>query len=334
MTVTAAYPAARRHRDRFVLARRGTPPARDPWRHQGVLLEDERASDGRVVQVATIFLTGRECPWRCVMCDLWQYTIAADTPPGALLRQLDDALEGLARDGAEPLHVKLYNASNFFDPRAVPERDYDALAERLLRFQHVIVESHPTLIGRRVPRFIDALVRAAHGAGAPTFEIAMGLETSHPAALDRLNKGFTVPQFARAADRVRLHGAALRVFLLVGVPFVDAMHQQEWLARSLAFAFDCGASAVSLIPTRRGNGALEALDIAAPTLGDLESALELALADPRVRVFADLWNLERFASCAHCFSARRERLHMMNLEQRVRPAVACTMCARLERPVA
>ena len=68
-------------RDRFVLAQR--PPRRrhDPWRHQGVLVEPERAADGRIVRVATIFLTGRECPWRCVMCDLWQHTIEEDTPP-------------------------------------------------------------------------------------------------------------------------------------------------------------------------------------------------------------------------------------------------------------
>ena len=334
MTLTAGYPEARAGRDRFVLARRGPRPAHDPWRHQGLLIEDERARDGRVVQVATIFLTGRECPWRCVMCDLWQHTLTVDTPPGALVRQLDDALHTLGRNGASPQHVKLYNASNFFDPRAVPECDYDALAERLVAFDHVIVESHPSLIGTRVPRFLAALVHAAQGGRVPTFEIAMGLETSHPEALERLNKGFTVAQFAEAADRVRAHEAALRVFLLVGVPFVDARHQREWLARSVAFAFDCGATAVSLIPTRRGNGALDALEMTAPTLGDVEAALTLALRNAPGRVFADLWNLERFAGCAHCFAARRERLRMMNLDQRVRPGVACTNCPTLESPVA
>ena len=49
-----------------------------------------------------------------------------------------------------PTTVKLYNASNFFDPRAVPESDYDAIAEQLSGLDRVIVESHPSLVGPRV----------------------------------------------------------------------------------------------------------------------------------------------------------------------------------------
>ena len=71
----ASYPAhARPARDRFVLERRGPRPQHDPWRHQGLIVEDERAADGGRARMATVFLTGRECPWRCAMCDLWRYT--------------------------------------------------------------------------------------------------------------------------------------------------------------------------------------------------------------------------------------------------------------------
>jgi radical SAM enzyme (TIGR01210 family) len=260
------------------------------------------------------------------MCDLWQHTIADDTPHGALVRQLDDALETLGARGTFPQHVKLYNAGNFFDSRAVPESDYDAMAQRLVSFRHVIVESHPVLVGERLVRFKTAMTRAARGADAPTLEVAMGLETSHPDALDRLNKGFTPEQFARAASRLHLHGAALRVFLLVGVPFIVPSEQQEWIARSVAFAFDCGASVVSLIPTRAGNGALEALCAPTPTLGDLEMALEQGLRAGRGRVFADLWDLQRFAGCRSCFRERRDRLRVMNLDQRLRPSATCLQC--------
>ncbi|MDQ3212387.1 MAG: hypothetical protein M3Q85_06920, partial [Acidobacteriota bacterium] len=99
MTVLPAYPAARTARDRFVLDRRPPRPLHDPWQHQGVMVEDERAADGTIVRVATVFLTGSECPWRCVMCDLWQHTIAGDTPPGALAGQLDSALAALDAEG-------------------------------------------------------------------------------------------------------------------------------------------------------------------------------------------------------------------------------------------
>jgi hypothetical protein len=43
-------------------------------------------------------------------------------------------------------------------------------------------------------------------------------------------------------------------------------------------------------------------------------------------VFADLWNLDRFSDCPSCFTARRDRLHRMNLEQRACPSIACTQC--------
>ncbi len=56
--------------------------------------------------------------------------------------------------------MKLYNAGSFFDPRAVPESDYDDIAAQLVGLERVIVESHPALIGARrsVPRCARAAV--------------------------------------------------------------------------------------------------------------------------------------------------------------------------------
>ena len=88
MPEVVAYPATAIARDRFVLERRGSRPQYDPWRYQGVHVEDERAPDGAIAPIAAIFLTGRECPWRCAMCDLWKYTTITDTPPGAITSQL------------------------------------------------------------------------------------------------------------------------------------------------------------------------------------------------------------------------------------------------------
>jgi archaeosine synthase beta-subunit len=324
------YPDRPAARDRFVRDRRPPAPPRDPWRHQGVLVEDERAADGRVVPSATVFLTGRECPWRCVMCDLWRYTVAIDTPPGAIPHQLRHARERLAAGGPPPEQVKLYNAGSFFDPRAVPEGDYVAIAAELQEFRHVIVESHPLLVGPRVAQWQEALARVAGAAAPPSLEVAMGLETAHPAALERLHKRFTLDDFARAAERLRAAGVALRVFLLVGVPFVPRDEQLPWIRRSAAFALEWGASAVSLIPTRPGNGALEALDeqglFETPSLYDLEAAMDAVLPQAPARVFADLWDLERFARCSRCFDARRERLRLMNRTQQQQPAVRCAAC--------
>jgi radical SAM enzyme (TIGR01210 family) len=327
------YPPRGIDRDRFILDRRPPHLRPDPRRHQGLIVEDERSAEGGAVRTATVLLTGRECPWRCVMCDLWQYTIAGDTPRGAIPAQVAAARDELRARRETVDQLKLYNAASFFDPRAVPEEDYDGVAGQLAGLSGVIVESHPALIGPRVDRLLDALDRRAATDGpAPRLEVAMGLETAHPEALDRINKRMTVDSFAAAAGRLRGRGAALRVFLLVLPPFVPASEQDAWLLRSIDAAFACGASVVSLIPTRRGNGALDALAaegaFAEPRLDDLERSLEQAIANSghRGRIFADLWDLQRFSRCRACLAGRRARLHTMNLEQRVLARIACDRC--------
>lgn len=342
MPVAIAYPGTPSARDRFVLERRGTRPRHDPWRRPGLVVEQERDADGRVRPAATVFLTGRECPWRCVMCDLWRQTIADDTPPGALVHQIALAVTALRDQPTWPAVLKLYNAGSFFDPRAVPVGDHRAIARAVLPFERVCVESHPLLVEARLAPFLQVLRDVSNGP-VPACEIAMGLETAHPVALERLHKRFTLEQFARAAATVHRAGAVLRVFLLVGVPFIAAALQAEWVRRSVHVAFDLGAAVVSLIPTRSGNGAVEALmatgEFEPPTLCALEDAFDEAIpigrqrtttaADDR-RVFVDLWDIERLTTCRRCAAARRTRLEAMNLGQRVLPRVMCPTCGGSE----
>jgi hypothetical protein len=125
----------------------------------------------------------------------------------------------------------------------------------------------------------------------------------------------------------------LRVFLLVSPPFVPPGEQDEWMLRSIDAALAAGAAVIALIPTRRGNGTIESLEadglFVGPHLADLERSLALALArrrPTRVRIFADLWDIDRFASCPACLADRRRRLDVMNLEQTLLPPVTCAHC--------
>jgi archaeosine synthase beta-subunit len=327
-----SYPAGGRARDRFILDRRAPRPQHDPWRHQGLIVEEERTADGRVASVATLFLTGRECPWRCVMCDLWQYTIAGDTPRGAIPAQIATARDELHRRSETVTQLKLYNAGSFFDPRAVPEGDYNDVGGQLAGLERVVVESHPALVGPRLDRFLEALDRHRTGGAAVQVEVAMGLETVHPEALERLNKHMTVDDYRLAAARLRARGVSLRAFLLISPPFVPPAEQDDWLLRSIESAWSCGASVISLIPARSGNGALEAIALersfAPPRLVDIERNIDSALAafPGRGRIFVDLWDLQRVADCASCFEARRARLHTINLEQRLPARPPCPAC--------
>jgi hypothetical protein len=119
----------------------------------------------------------------------------------------------------------------------------------------------------------------------------------------------------------------------VSPPFVAPDEQDDWLLRSVDAAFAFGAAVVSLIPTRSGNGAMDALAgegaFTPPRLRDLERSLTIALPrrpSPDTRVFADLWDLNRFSDCASCLDVRRARLHEMNLTQSLVPDVECRSC--------
>ncbi len=315
------YPEAAHQRDAWIVARRGDRNAVDPQRPYGFFAEDERTGAGEIVSTATVLLTGRECPWRCLMCDLWRNTVMESVPAGAIPQQIDYALERLAA----ARQIKLYNSGSFFDPRAIPPRDYDAIAQRLRGFERVIVECHPALVGDACLGFRDRL----HG----RLEVAMGLETVHPEILPRLNKRMTLEMFRSAAQFLRDNEIDLRAFILVKPPFLAEGDSVEWAMRSLEFAFDCGATAVTLIPTRGGNGAMEALaangDFAPPALRTLELALEQGILCKRGRVFADLWNAESWQGCANCREMRVARLRTMNRAQTVSPAVACGRCAEI-----
>src|SRR5262249_13142066 len=159
------------------------------------MVENERSADGDVVPVATLFLTNRECPWRCLMCDLWRNTLTETVPPGAIPAQIDYALARLP----PARQIKLYNSGSFFDPRAIPLEVHPTMDARLHGLEQVTVECPPALLGQSCLEFRDLLNRQ-HGT---RLEVAMGLETSHPQVLARLNKGMTLDQFSEAAAFLR-----------------------------------------------------------------------------------------------------------------------------------
>jgi hypothetical protein len=317
------YPAEASQRNDWVVSRRPARRSVDASRPRAFFVEDERTASGEIVAVATIFLTNKECPWRCVFCDLWKLTLQESVPTGAIPAQIEYALARLPRAPALR-HLKLYNSGSFFDRAAVPPEDHPAIAARLRGFERVIVECHPALVNERVLRFRDLLPATT------ALEVAMGLETAHPEALAKLNKRMTLEDFARAAAFLRTHGIALRAFALVQPPFLREPEALPWAQRSVDYALDQGAGVVSLIPVRGGNGALEALaaqgQFTPPPVATLEAAAEYGIGLGRGRVFADLWDLEKFSSCAECLPERRERLRQMNLTQTVTSAVRCPGC--------
>ena len=243
------------------------------------------------------------------------------TEPGALTKQLRSVLDSL--EGSAPGRLKLYNASNFFDRRAVPTEDLLEIAKMSASFNAVTVESHANTIGPTTLAF----ARQIPG----RLEVAVGLETVHPVAAMQLNKRLDLARFDRAAAFLVENGINLRVFVLLGAPYVEAEESVEWTLRSVEYAVARGASIVSIIPVRGGNGELERLEalghFTPPPLSHLEDALDACLQLKGAVVTADVWDAEGLSACEHCKPKRIERLEAMNVTGRSEQRVACERCA-------
>ena len=328
-------PAHQPRADRPLLEGREVVVLRDPAarldsprsdRPQELLRESERLGP-RVVPSATAFLTGAECPFRCVYCDLWRYTIPGRTPPGSIAAQIHWSMEQLrGADGRPEVHtLKLYNASNFFDERAVPALDDDSILTALGGLERVVVECHPRLVlasrGRaRAARYAREL---------KSLEVALGLETTSPGGLERLGKGATLEDFERAFGEIHELGGSVRAFVLHGIPGAsqgdhDDELQRRWTLDTVRWAREHGAAAVSVIPVRGGNGAMEKLAERGlwrrPRLAELLEVAEAAveLERPGFDVFVDTWDLEAFIDAAEVAADERRIARLRAIDQRGR----------------
>jgi hypothetical protein len=301
--------------DRWITASRGSKNTVDHSRPYGFLLEKELMSSGRVEDVAVVFLTNRECPWRCLMCDLWKNTTDYTVPEGSIPGQIEWALGRLPA----ARHIKLYNSGSFFDIKAVPPSDYPAIASILKDFDTVIAECHPSLAGENVIAFRDML--------KPQLQAATGLETADPFALAKLNKKMTVDTYAKTAAFFRQNEIPFRTFILLKPPFQTEDEGVYWAEKSVELAFENGSECCVVIPVRPGNGAMDILmekgHFFPPSLKSLEKVVEYGISLNRGRVFSDTWDLELFSACGLCTGKRTRRITEMNITQRIPEQVSC-----------
>lgn len=270
-----------------IRAARPAKVAIDPWQPQGIFVEQERTATGELSPVLTVLLSGKECPFTCLFCDLWKHTTDEPTPIGAIPAQIEQALKQFPQARSQ---IKLYNAGNFFDAAALPEADWPQIAKLVQPFERVIVECHPRLITGKVAAFAQLL--------SGKLEIAMGLETIHPEILPKLNKEFTLAQFAEACERLREWNIDIRLFLMHRPPGLLEEEGIAWTIKSVQYARQQGATCASIIPTRGGNGILEQLaeeglfmPPSAESLVAVAQQLQVLPIAP-MRVFFDTWGFD------------------------------------------
>ena len=315
----ACYPSAPQEQTSWILARRPERNVHDVRKPYHAMLEQEIGPDGILWDVATLFLVNRECPFRCLMCDLWKNTTRESVTAEDIVAQV---AAGLAQTGPGRA-VKLYNSGSWFDPSAVPIEAYEPVARLVAGFERVIVESHCAFLSERAEHFLMLLRRYNPSV---TLEVAIGLETVHPEVLARLNKRVTTADFVAAAEWLHMRGMALRSFVLLRPPFLTEDEGLEWAKRTIEFAISVGSTFTALIPVRGGNGAMDVLraagDWAPPSLASLETGLRhgLTIVDRQAhqRITADVWDISLFSDAGDAESdAIIERVNRMNVEQKV-----------------
>lgn len=301
-----------------------------PQQPYAFLREMETGPDGRQLKVDTIFLTNRECPFRCVMCDLWKHTLTESTPEGAIPAQIRYAFDRLPKDGEV---LKLYNSGNFFDKKAIPPADYEEIVLLSRRYRRLVLENHPKLCDEALLRFRERLHPDVE------LEIAMGIETVHPDVLARLGKSMTLEDLERAAEICVSNGIHMRGFVLLHAPSLGVEEMQDieiarkWTLKSITEAKRMGFGALSLIPLRpellaiHSNEPLspqlnEIRTSQAPSLEEIEFTFDAAflslepnhsevLSSSQMRLFLDLWDLQH-----HPEKDRIESLRQMNETQK------------------
>ena len=303
----------------WILQKRGIKNPVDPFKPYAYVKEQERSAQGEILEVGTVFLTNKECPFKCLMCDLWKYTTNEKVADGVIPGQIEWAIKKM--EGIR--HLKLYNSGNFFDKQAIPENDYDEIKCLLSNFESILIENHPKLVDDKCLEFNDSI--------PGNLQVALGLETVHPDVLSRLNKRMTLDDFERAVHFLDRHNILTRAFILLRPPFLSEKEGVIWAKRSIDYAFRTGIECCVIIPTRPGNGAIDQLMREgfheSPLISSLEEVLEYGVQLKAGRVFADLWDLEYFSSCDRCFQERKERLLQINLSQEVYQNVPCTCLA-------
>jgi archaeosine synthase beta-subunit len=307
--------------NQWIASNRGGKNTVNPYRPYQYFIEKECMRPGIIDDVSTILLTNNECPFRCLMCDLWKNTTNKPVQQGAIPEQIQFALDRLPLT----MHLKLYNSGNFFDPGAIPPDDYKNIAQLINHFQTIIVESHPAFIGRNSLLFHD-LIKPAN------LQVAIGLETVHPEILPRLNKHMTLSDFEQAVSFLTSYGVSTRAFILLRPPFLLENEGVYWAKKSIDFAMGAGVVSCSVIPVRSGNGAMEVLAqsdyFSQPDIKSLEKVIEYGIGLKLGFVFADLWDIDRFSTCPECIEFRKARLIKMNLNQKIYPPVKCSCCSQ------
>jgi len=170
-----------------------------------------------------LILNYGRCSWgRCFFCGYGR--IVGQTPSeGNLLAKFGEFFSGLSKDADT---VKVFGSGSFLDEKQVPPKARMFFVEECRKhgIKKLTIESRPEHITR------DKLAEFS----GVDLSVAIGLETADNEVLRRINKGFSVEDYAKAADTIKSCGFKVRTYLLVNPPY--AVDIKDNLRKSVEFA--------------------------------------------------------------------------------------------------
>jgi len=167
--------------------------------------------DGKIVDSLVIILRTKGCRWAyhsgCSMCGYFN-----DTNPkigeNELIAQIDDALDHYSGEKM----IKVFTSGSFLDDWEVPPRVQNYLYDSFSSADRIIVESRPEYVTEKKVKNISFRKNVM---------VALGLESAKDETLIyRINKGFTVADYVRAAKLLKEYNVPVKTYILLKPPFM------------------------------------------------------------------------------------------------------------------
>jgi len=170
---------------------------------------------------------------KCIFCGYSKERVPVNVQ--RLKVKLDKELLDFSDD-----ELRVYSSGSFFDDKQFPPefRKYFAEKCRQKGVSKLVLES--------VPKFITAKTLADFD--GINLHVAVGLEVADNEVLLKLNKGFTVEDYVRAAETIHQSGAKLRTYLLANPPFVDDIKKSLYESVEFAKKYSDSIVVINLLP--------------------------------------------------------------------------------------
>jgi hypothetical protein len=187
--------------------------------------EDDMIGTDKVKAMVAILRT-KGCWWAfqkgCTMCG---YNVESDQ--GITTKDLRVQLASVkGKYSGEPM-VKIYTSGSFLDEREIPAEIRQEILEEFPQAKKIIFETRPEFVTDEV---LETLPKER-------LLVALGLESADDGVLRRsIRKGFTVADYAKAAETLKRHTIPVRTYLLLKPPFMTEASAIRDTTASITFA--------------------------------------------------------------------------------------------------